>query len=343
MNFRSVTLLLFTLWLVGCSNSEDGIKAYKAENYSEAIKILTPLAKKGDSKAQEYLGLIYSKGVGVPEDLPEAVKWFKLAADQNNPDAQADLANMYAVGVGVPLNYGESIRLLKLAASQKNAYAEYRLGEFYQDGVVTPRDYFEALKWYKLSAEHGNSNAQYSIGLLYMFGNGVKVNYDEAYRWFKLSADQKNQYAQNALGGFYENGWVVDKDAKMAEKFYTESALQGYEPAKNNLAKMNLTPVDEWTKVSYTPDGTTAFVKLPAVTVSTSPLTRGIWVKFTSKDKSYSLTRDEYDCSVQKYRIMEDINYDSLGHVISSTKKPTDWSYIIPNTMTASVVTRACK
>ena len=78
---RKITFLVAAILLVllaGCSKVEDGIQAYNSENYAEALKILTPLAKRGDAKAQEFLGLIYGKGLGVPVDVTEAFKWFKV-------------------------------------------------------------------------------------------------------------------------------------------------------------------------------------------------------------------------------------------------------------------------
>jgi len=37
------------------------------------------------------LGLIYSKGQGVPQDYKEAVKWYRLSAEQGVAQAQYNL------------------------------------------------------------------------------------------------------------------------------------------------------------------------------------------------------------------------------------------------------------
>jgi TPR repeat protein len=39
-------------------------------------------------RAQLNLGLMYSKGHGVPQDYKEAIKYFRLSAEQGNADAQ---------------------------------------------------------------------------------------------------------------------------------------------------------------------------------------------------------------------------------------------------------------
>lgn len=37
---------------------------------------------KGYADVQHYLGLMFSKGLGVPQDYAEALKWYRLAARQ---------------------------------------------------------------------------------------------------------------------------------------------------------------------------------------------------------------------------------------------------------------------
>jgi len=59
------------------------------------------LAKQGIAEAQYNLGLMYSKGEGVPIDDKEAVKWYRLAAEQRITGAQSNLGLMYEKGQGV--------------------------------------------------------------------------------------------------------------------------------------------------------------------------------------------------------------------------------------------------
>ena len=58
-------------------------------------------ADQGDAAAQYNLGLMYTKGEGVPKDEAEAVKWYRLAAEQGYAKAQGALGAMYALGRGV--------------------------------------------------------------------------------------------------------------------------------------------------------------------------------------------------------------------------------------------------
>ncbi len=97
----------------------------------EIIKRTAELAKAGNAKAQNNLGLIFQKGEIISKDSERAFKWFKKSAEQGNSKAQN------------------------------------HLGWLYEHGEGTSKDYQEALKWYTKSAEQGNSNAKYNIDLLF--------------------------------------------------------------------------------------------------------------------------------------------------------------------------------
>jgi TPR repeat protein len=46
------------------------------------MRFFTVQAEQGDAEAQYYLGLMYDRGQGVPQDHAEAVKWLRRAAEQ---------------------------------------------------------------------------------------------------------------------------------------------------------------------------------------------------------------------------------------------------------------------
>ena len=45
------------------------------------------LAKKGDAKAQNKLGVCYAKGKGVRKNLKKAMEWYTKATEQGDPEA----------------------------------------------------------------------------------------------------------------------------------------------------------------------------------------------------------------------------------------------------------------
>ena len=80
-------------------------------------------AESGDAEAQNNLGVMYNKGLGVSEDYAEAVKWYRLAADRGYADAQGNLGVMYHDGRGVPQDCGEAYAWFSVAAAFGDANA----------------------------------------------------------------------------------------------------------------------------------------------------------------------------------------------------------------------------
>lgn len=59
---------------------EDGIAAYQRSDYPTALTLWQPLAERGDARAENNLGLLYEKGLGVVQDYAIAADWYRKAA-----------------------------------------------------------------------------------------------------------------------------------------------------------------------------------------------------------------------------------------------------------------------
>ena len=99
---------------------------------------------KKEADAQNYSGLMYYNGSGVPKDDVEAVKWYRKAANQGYADAQCSLGFMYLQGRGVPRDDVEAYAWVSVAAavSQKQA-------QEIRDGIIqilTPEEKARAQK-----------------------------------------------------------------------------------------------------------------------------------------------------------------------------------------------------
>jgi TPR repeat protein len=55
--------------------------AYSRGDYAAALRLIRPLADKGNANAQHNLGALYVEGRGVPQNDAEAMKWYRLAAE----------------------------------------------------------------------------------------------------------------------------------------------------------------------------------------------------------------------------------------------------------------------
>lgn len=105
-----------------------GEQAYARADYVRAARLLLPEAQDGRAAAQTYLGYMYAKGLGVPQDFALAAKWLTLAADQGMPAAQYLLGCLYDRGQGVKHDFVMAEIWLDLAA----AHAEPRDREFWE-------------------------------------------------------------------------------------------------------------------------------------------------------------------------------------------------------------------
>ena len=136
---------------------DEGLAAFKDEDYATALREWEPLAMKGDARAQKELGVMYFIGLGVAQDSREAVKWYRLAADQGHPDAQNSLGYVYAIGMGVTQDYKEAVRWYRLAADQGHASAQNNLGVMFEHGRGVPPNRVIAYALYNRSAANNPS------------------------------------------------------------------------------------------------------------------------------------------------------------------------------------------
>ena len=128
-------------------NYQRGLDAYDNGYFATALREWRPLAEQGIADAQFYLGQMYLKGEGVPQNDKTAIKWYRLAAKQGL------------------------------------ASARFSLGVMYEKGKEVPQHYKTAVKWYRLAAERGNIQAQNNLGVMYGLGQGVIQDNVYAHMW----------------------------------------------------------------------------------------------------------------------------------------------------------------
>ena len=165
---------------------QKGLDAISREDYDAAFSEWVPLAASGDSKAQYYLGVMYSQVVE-EKDYKEARRLFKQAADSGLMGAQYQLAVMYTEGLGGPTNYEEAIRLYKAVSKYQQPDAWYELGKLYLRGRGITKDEITANEFLKKAAEFGHPLAQNNLGVSYQQGRGIEQDWLQAYKWFRIA------------------------------------------------------------------------------------------------------------------------------------------------------------
>lgn len=144
-------LLACAAWPAIAGPLEDGLAAYKDDDYETALRLLSPLAEKGEAAAQWSLGIMYANGQGVALDSATGLSWLRKAAAQGYADAEFTLGVLHENGFGVPQSNGE------------------------------------AASWYRKAAERGHAAAQYNLGVMHEYGNGVARDLVQAHLWLTLS------------------------------------------------------------------------------------------------------------------------------------------------------------
>ncbi|GIX35634.1 MAG: hypothetical protein KatS3mg126_1413 [Lysobacteraceae bacterium] len=90
--------------------------AYDRANYQTALQVWMAEALAGNAEAQNYVGEIYLKGLGIPPDHGMAAQWFQKAAAQGLARAKTNLAYLYEEGLGVPRDELKALNLYREAA-----------------------------------------------------------------------------------------------------------------------------------------------------------------------------------------------------------------------------------
>ena len=140
--------------------ADDGIRAYLRGDYETALKLLLPLAEKGNFDAQSTLGDMYSGGKGVRQDDAEAVRWWRKCAEYDN-DCRVALGLNYIGGLGVEQDKVAGAALIRMAAESGNQTGQLNLGSLYSHGDGVPQDYVQAYMWFYLAASlKSNGNTE---------------------------------------------------------------------------------------------------------------------------------------------------------------------------------------
>ena len=110
-----VILLLPLSLIINAATLDEGVSALNAGNHQKSLKILLPLANKGNAKAQYHVANMYVEGQGVATNILTALKWYKMAAKQGHSASMFMLGSIYFEGKGVTIDQSEAYKWFYLA------------------------------------------------------------------------------------------------------------------------------------------------------------------------------------------------------------------------------------
>lgn len=122
-----------------------GFAAYQQSDYATALREWRPLAEKGSSAPQLFIGFMYDNGQGVAQDDAAAADWYRKSAERDNMIAQVRIAIMYRDGRGVAKDRVKAWFWAGMAARKEDHM--HRIGMALQrdlQAVMTPEELAEA-------------------------------------------------------------------------------------------------------------------------------------------------------------------------------------------------------
>jgi hypothetical protein len=114
--------------------------AYDRADYRTALRVWMEDAENGDAKAQNYVGEIYEKGLGVAPDYEVAAVWYQRAADQGLERAMLNLGQLYELGQGVEADPDEALALYREASGLAAAGLDYQVASTARPDDVEARN-----------------------------------------------------------------------------------------------------------------------------------------------------------------------------------------------------------
>lgn len=138
----------------------EGLAAYERGDGKTTLAELMPLAHRGKTDAQYYIGRLYYYGTkDVRKNYRISAKWFRHAAIQGHAAAQYKLGGMYFSGRGVAPDDNEAIKWWRLSGKQGNTDSQNNLGAMFAKGRSVPQSLIIAYALQTLAHTNGNKLA----------------------------------------------------------------------------------------------------------------------------------------------------------------------------------------
>lgn len=186
------------------------------------------------AKAAGYIGRMYLRGDGLPQNFERARVWFERGIKFKDAQSQYGMGLALLNGLGGKENIKRASELFQLAAAADYAPAQVEIGRLYLDQGDT-EDLRVANNFFELAARYGNIEAHYYLAELVYHGVGREKACSMALGYYKNVAEKAEPLVSSwaDANDAYDSG-----DHEVAFLEYLMAAEQGYERAQNNVAYM---------------------------------------------------------------------------------------------------------
>lgn len=186
-------------------------------------------ATHGDTHAQLSLAVRYRDGKGVTKDYAEALRWAHLAADKGDAAAQDFVGWMFFKGLGVKQDTTIAAGYFK-AAADKSAQAAWNLGQCYFAAQGVDQDVPKALDVWKEATAMGHGRAASTAAMVYLAGDGVPPDGAEARRLAERAVELNDPSGYVVLGEIH---FQAGEHEKARELWMRVSQMKPTRPTSN--------------------------------------------------------------------------------------------------------------
>ncbi len=162
--------------------------AHARGDYAAELRIYRRLAADGDLRAQDNIGVLYERGLGVTKSMPKRSSGIGWPRRKASPTRRTTSASCTRRVTACPTDHVEAVRWYQRAAAQGDINAQHNLGNMYESGRGVAQNYAEAVAWFRKAADKGHPMAQANLGVMYELGHGIAQDLVQAHMWFALSA-----------------------------------------------------------------------------------------------------------------------------------------------------------
>jgi len=210
-------------------------KKYVKYNPKEGFNLLSKLANEGNAEAMNDLGLVYSKGQGVPVDEEKGFALCLKSAKAGYARAWYNVGTMYKTGVGITQDFNKAFECFEKGVMQNDDFCIYAKGYFLFEGLGCHQSYEDAVKLFTICSARNDLGGMYMLGICYRNGYGLARNLDSAKYWLTRSAKSKYRFAIKELASPLPENTdnVVIKNVQPASSGV--DVKQGYPKIKHHL------------------------------------------------------------------------------------------------------------
>jgi TPR repeat protein len=226
----------------------------------DALPYLSKAAANNDGVSMGWIGRLYDRGIGVPQDETAALEWYERAVNSGDPDQLAlakRVGDMYGNGLGATIDQEAATAYWKRALQyyeNQDALSSGQavaLASMYARGQGTAADGQKAVDLLKAHYPSGTGVVARVLGDIYFDALGIRRDPAEAQAWYTRAYEQGDTTRLVRLADMHFNGDGTPVDQALANRYYAESIAM----FQRKLNDGELTPSERRTFARLTHEG----------------------------------------------------------------------------------------